>query len=65
MSDSNQQTAQLAQEARQVHAKLAALWDDEGVAQLNIFLDPEITQVLDEIKRISMDFIAKVAQSAD
>ncbi len=65
MSDSSQDTARLAQEARQLYAKLETLWADEGVEQLNIFLDPEITQVLDEIKRLSMDFIAKVAQSAD
>ena len=56
---------QLAREAQTLKAKLEALWADEGVAQLSIFLDPEITEVLDEIKQLSMDFIAKVAQSAD
>ena len=65
MSDSSQDNARLAQEAQQLYAKLETLWADEGVEQLNIFLDPEITQVLDEIKRLSMDFIAKVARSAD
>ncbi len=56
---------QLAREAQALKEKLDALWADEGVDQLNIFLDPEITEVLEEIKRLSMDFIAKVAQSAD
>jgi hypothetical protein len=55
----------LAQEARELKEKLEALWADEGVDQLHIFLDPEITEVLDEIKRLSIDFIDKVAQSAD
>ncbi len=56
---------QLAQEARALTEKLDALWADEGVEQLHIFLDPEITNVLDEIKRLSMDFIRQVAQAAD
>ena len=55
----------LAQEARELKEKLEALWADDGVDQLHIFLDPEITEVLDEIKRLSIDFIDKVAQSAD
>ena len=65
MSDSNAVLAQLAQEARQLQDKLSQLWADEGVEQLHIFLDPEITEVLDEIKKLSMDFVARVAQSAD
>ena len=56
---------QLAQEAQSLKAKLETLWADEGVAQLNIFLDPEITDVLAEIKQISLDFIDKVAQAAE
>ena len=56
---------QLAHEARELKAKLEALWADEGVDQLSIFLDPEIIEVLDEIKRLSLDFVTKVAQSAD
>jgi HPt (histidine-containing phosphotransfer) domain-containing protein len=65
MSDPNATLTQLAQEARQLQSKLAALWADEGVDQLHIFLDPEITDVLDEIKQLSMDFVTKVAQSSD
>lgn len=56
---------QLAREAQALKTKLEALWADEGVDQLHIFLDPEITDVLDEIKQLSMDFVTKVAQSAD
>ena len=65
MSNPNTPLPQLAQEARQLQDRLAQLWADEGVEQLHIFLDPEITEVLDEIKRLSMDFVTKVAQSAD
>lgn len=56
---------QLATEAEALKNKLEALWADEGVAQLHIFLDPEITDVLDEIQQLSLDFIQKVAQAAD
>ena len=62
---STQSLNQLAQEAQELKAKLEALWADEGVEQLHIFIDPEITQVLDEIRQLSMDFIAKVAESAE
>ncbi len=57
--------SQLVQEARELKATLEALWADEGVEQLHIFLDPEITEVLDKIKQLSMDFVTKVAQSTD
>ncbi|HEY79927.1 MAG TPA: hypothetical protein EYP25_12680 [Anaerolineae bacterium] len=53
---------QLIEEAKTIYARLQTLWADEGVDQLSIFLDPEITDVLEEIKRLSMAFIAKVAQ---
>ena len=56
---------QLAREARELKTRLEALWADEGVDQLSIFLDPEITEVLDKIKQLSLDFVTKVAQSAD
>ncbi len=62
MTDSNTELTRLAQEAKALHARLEALWADEGVDQLSIFLDPEITDVLEEIKRLSMAFIAKVAR---
>jgi len=62
---SSTDTAQLAQEARKLKTQLESLWADEGVEQLHIFLDPEITEVLDKIKQLSMDFVSKVAQSAD
>ncbi len=62
MTEQPTDMTQLAQEAREIHAKLTELWADEGVDQLSIFLDPEIIQVLEEIKQLSMDFIAKVAQ---
>ncbi len=58
-----QSPTDLAQEARELYARLEALWADEGVEQLSIFLDPEITQVLEEIKQLSMDFIARVAKT--
>ncbi len=61
----SQESQALSQEARELYARLQALWQDEGVEQLSIFLDPEIVQVLDEIKRLSMDFIAKVAGIQD
>ncbi len=61
----SQESQALSQEARELYARLQSLWADEGVEQLSIFLDPEIVQVLDEIKRLSMDFIAKVAGIQD
>ncbi len=61
----SQEPQALSQEARELYARLQALWADEGVEQLSIFLDPEIVQVLEEIKRLSMDFIAKVAGIQD
>ncbi len=51
----------LAAEAKAVHERLEALWADEGVDQLQIFLDPKTYAVLAEIKAVSMDFIARVA----
>ncbi len=60
-----QSPTDLAREARELYARLEALWADEGVAQLSIFLDPEITQVLEEIKQLSMDFIARVANTGE
>jgi hypothetical protein len=63
--DSSTSLAALAAEARELKTKLETLWADEGVAQLHIFLDPEITDVLDEIQQLSQNFIGKVAQVAD
>ncbi|MDW8270667.1 MAG: hypothetical protein RMN24_16025, partial [Anaerolineae bacterium] len=51
----------LVAEAQTVHERLEALWADEGVDQLQIFLDPKTYAVLAEIKAVSMDFIARVA----
>ncbi|NOZ72363.1 MAG: hypothetical protein GXP38_10715 [Chloroflexi bacterium] len=51
----------LAQRAREVSKQLRELWADEGVDQLSIFLDPDIISVLDEIKRVSLDFVDEVA----
>lgn len=51
----------LAQRAREVSKQLRELWADEGVDQLSIFLDPDIISVLDEIKRVSFDFVDEVA----
>lgn len=51
----------LAAEAQAVYERLEALWADEGVDQLQIFLDPKTYAVLAEIKAVSMDFIARVA----
>jgi hypothetical protein len=48
-------------EAKAVQERLEALWADEGVDQLQIFLDPKTYAVLAEIKAVSMDFIARVA----
>ncbi|RME84712.1 MAG: hypothetical protein D6775_04705 [Caldilineae bacterium] len=55
---------ELAQQARQVHARLEELWADEGVDQLSIFLDPDIYSVLSEIKELSLNFIRQVAALA-
>ena len=52
---------ELSAEAKQVLAKLEHLWQDEGVEQLEIFLDPGVYDVLAEIKATSLDFIAEVA----
>jgi len=51
----------LVAEAKAVYERLEALWADEGVDQLQIFLDPKTYAVLAEIKATSMDFIARVA----
>ena len=45
---------QAAQRAREVKAQLENLWADEGVAQLEIFLDPDIIDVLREIKKAAL-----------
>lgn len=52
----------LVAQARAVQAKLDKLWADEGVDQLQIFLDPGTAAVLAEIKQLSMTFIQHVAQ---
>ena len=52
----------LVAEAKTLHDKLQALWADEGVEQLEIFLDPDIVSVLTEIKDLSLDFIRRVAE---
>ncbi len=62
MTQSNLDLTQLVEEAKAIHARLETLWADEGVEQLDIFLDPEITDVLKEIQRLSLEFIGKVAQ---
>lgn len=59
MSDVN--VNELAQQARAVRSQLRALWADEGVDQLSIFLDPDIISVLEEIKRVSFEFLDEVA----
>lgn len=55
----------LAAEAKTLKDRLDELWADEGVDQLSIFLDPDIITVLDEIKRLSNDFVAKIAALGD
>jgi len=65
MTSSTTDITQLARQARELKAKLESLWADEGVEQLNIFIDPETTDILTDIKQLSMDFITQVAQSAD
>ncbi len=52
---------QAAQRAREVKAQLESLWADEGVAQLEIFLDPDIIDVLREIKKLSLSFSEEIA----
>jgi len=57
--------AEIAAAAKAVQAKLEALWADEGVDQLQIFLDPGTYSVLAEIRKISMDFIQRVVDLSD
>ena len=59
MSDIN--VTALAERARAVKDQLHALWADEGVDQLSIFLDPDIISVLEEIKRVSFEFLDEIA----
>lgn len=47
--------------ARSLQSQLEQLWADEGVDQLQIFLDPGTAAVLAEIKELSMAFIQQVA----
>ncbi|MCO6450365.1 MAG: hypothetical protein J5I90_06195 [Caldilineales bacterium] len=58
-------TSNLITEAKAVQQKLQQLWADEGVEQLEIFLDPGIFTVLAEIKKVSLDFIGRVAELED
>lgn len=51
----------LSTQARTLQAQLEKLWADEGVDQLQIFLDPGTAAVLAEIKQLSMDFIQRLA----
>jgi hypothetical protein len=57
--------AEIAAAAKAVQAKLEALWADEGVDQLQIFLDPGTYSVLAEIRKISLDFIQGVVDLSD
>ncbi|NOZ51078.1 MAG: hypothetical protein GXP37_13690 [Chloroflexi bacterium] len=59
MSDRNMKD--VAQRAGAVRTQLQALWADEGVDQLSIFLDPGIVSVLEEIKRVSLAFVDEIA----
>lgn len=55
----------LSAEAQAIKARLDHLWADEGVNQLSIFLDPDIITVLDEIKQLTTDFVAKIADLSE
>lgn len=61
MAEPNERLAQIIRDAQTTQSKLRALWADEGVEQLEIFLDPGISEVLVEIKRVTMDFIDRLA----
>ncbi len=58
----NISAAAIAAEAKTVQKQLETLWADEGVDQLQIFLDPGTYDVLSEIKKISLEFIERVAR---
>lgn len=60
-STSTPSLSDLSAQARTLHAQLEKLWTDEGVDQLQIFLDPGTAAVLAEIKQLSMDFIQRLA----
>lgn len=56
--------SELSAEARALQTQLEQLWADEGVDQLQIFLDPGTAAVLDEIKQLSLGFIQRLAALA-
>lgn len=60
-SSSTPSLSDLSTQARTLQAQLEKLWADEGVDQLQIFLDPGTAAVLAEIKQLSMDFIQRLA----
>lgn len=58
-------TTEITAEAKIVRQKLEELWADEGVEQLEIFLDPGIHTVLIEIKQLTLDFVGRLAALSD
>ncbi len=52
---------ELVAEAKTVQSQLERLWTDEGVDQLQIFLDPGTASILAEIKEISLTFVRRIA----
>lgn len=52
---------ELVAEAKTVQSQLERLWTDEGVDQLQIFLDPGTASILAEIKEVSLAFVRRIA----
>lgn len=64
-SDIADQLDELAQEASTLVKNLEYYWTDEGVAELGIFIDPDLYQYLDKLYHESHAFATRCQGLAD
>lgn len=53
------QLDQIAAEATQLVKNLEYYWDEEGLSQLSIFIDPDLYQFLDKLYHEAHDFATR------
>lgn len=62
MTLSAEQLHALAQDATQLARQLRYYWEDEGVSELGIFIDPDLFQYLDKMYHESLAFAQRCQQ---
>lgn len=65
MTNHAEQIPQIAADARQLVANLRYYWDDEGVHQLGMFIDPDLYQYVEKMYLESLAFAERCASLAD